>query len=70
VDQLQVLRDEFDIDHATGGILQIPDVALALFLSDGAAHFQNVVGNNAGLSLARQNIADNGLDLGLKSGRC
>ena len=47
VNELQVLRDEIDIDHAAGGIFQIPDVILALLQRDRAAHLRHVAGDAA-----------------------
>jgi len=69
VDKLEILRDELDIDHSAGGVLQVPDIVLALFLSDSAAHFQHVAGDDAGLAPARQHVADHRLDLAAKLGR-
>ena len=36
--QLQILGDEFDVDQAACDELQVPDVAVALFLGDERAH--------------------------------
>ena len=44
VDELQILRDEVDIDHAARRIFEIPDVVLALFLRNGAAHVGDIGG--------------------------
>ena len=44
VHELQILRNEFEIDEAAGGKFQIPAVAVALFGRDGAAHFDHVAG--------------------------
>ena len=35
VHELQILRDEFDIDQPAGGVFEIPALAVALFLGDG-----------------------------------
>ena len=36
--QLQILGDEFDVDEAACSELQVPEVAVALFLGDERAH--------------------------------
>ena len=66
VNQLQILRDEIDIDHAAGGIFQIPDVVLALFQRDGAAHVRDIAGDAGGVARPRQHVANDALDSGAK----
>jgi hypothetical protein len=68
MNQLQVLRDKLNIDNAAGGILDIPDITLALFFGDGTAHFENIVGDNAGLTPARQHFANDGFNPFLERG--
>ena len=48
VNELEILRDEIDIDHAAGGMFQIPDVGLALLQRNRPAHFRDIVGDAAG----------------------
>ena len=62
VDQLQILRDEIDIDQAAGGVFQIPDVVLALLQRDGAAHVGDVAGDAGAVARPRQHAADDALD--------
>ena len=50
VNELQILRDEIDVDHAAGGIFQVPDVVLALLLRNGAAHLGHVAGDAGGIA--------------------
>ena len=45
VDQLQILRDEFEIDQAAGDVLQVPALAVALLGGDRAAHLDDVAGH-------------------------
>ena len=45
VHELQILRDEFDIDQPAGGVFEVPALAVALFLGDRAAHFDDVAGD-------------------------
>ena len=59
---MQILGDEFDIDQSARGILQIPDVILALFQRDGAAHLGDVVGDDVPVAWPGQHIADDLLD--------
>ena len=68
MNELQILRDELDIDHAAGGIFQIPDIVLAFFLRDRAAHLGDVAGDDRGIAWPRQHLADDRLDLGRNSG--
>ena len=44
MNELQILRDEVDVDQPAGGELEVPDVALALFLRDGPPHVGDVAG--------------------------
>ena len=45
MDELQVLRDEFEIDQAAGDVFQIPAVGVALLDRDRAAHLDHVAGD-------------------------
>ena len=64
VNELEILRDEIDIDHAAGGIFQVPDIVLALLQRDGAAHVRDVAGDAGGVARPRQHVADDRLDPG------
>ena len=69
MDQLQVLRDELDIDQPARGVFQIPDVVLALLQRDRAAHLGDVVGDDPAVADAGQDTADDILDAGAERGR-
>ena len=59
VNELQILRDEFDIDQPAGGIFQIPAVGVALLVGDGAAHLDHVAGDHARRrAAAAEHVAD------------
>ena len=45
VHQLQILRDEFDIDQAAGRVFEVPALAVAFLLGDGPTHFHDVAGD-------------------------
>ena len=45
VHELQILRDEFDVDQPAGGIFEVPALAVALLLGDRAAHLDHVAGD-------------------------
>ena len=63
VNELQILRDEIDVDEAARGMFQIPDIGLAFFLRDRAAHVGDV--NRGARRIARpgQHGANDVLDL-------
>ena len=42
VHELQILRDELDIDERAGGIFEIPGIGVALFLGDRRAHLDDI----------------------------
>ena len=69
MDELQILRDEVDVGDAAGGVLQIPEIVLALFLRDGAAHVGDVMGGGGGIARPDQGVADDRLDPRPKRGR-
>jgi hypothetical protein len=62
VSQLQILRDEIDVDDAAGGMFQVPDVVLALLLRDGAAHIGDVTGDAGAVARPGQHAANDRLD--------
>jgi len=66
MNELQVLRQEFDIDDAARGIFQIPDVVLALLVGHRPTHFQNVVGDDVDVARTHQHARDQLLDLALE----
>ena len=45
VNKLEILRDEIDVDHAAGGIFQVPDVVFAFLQRNGTTHLADVVGD-------------------------
>jgi hypothetical protein len=47
VDELQILRDELDIDQASGDVFEIPPIAIASLRRDGVAHFKDIGGDHA-----------------------
>ncbi len=69
MNELQILRDEFDIDQTAGRVFQIPDIGVAFFLGDRAAHLDDVVGDRASIAFAAQHFADHGFDPGGESRR-
>ena len=58
VHELQILRDEFEIDETAGGKFQIPAVAVAFFGGDGAPHLDHVAGYRRGVAPAAERGAD------------
>src|SRR5437764_2708037 len=42
VNELEILRNEFDVDQTAGGILEVPAVPVALLARDRGAHFHDV----------------------------
>ena len=62
VHQLQILRDELDIDQSADSVFEVPALAVAFFLGDGAAHFHHVAGDLRDVARALQNFADDLLD--------
>ena len=68
VNQLEILRDEVDIDHAAGGIFQVPDVVLALLQRDGAAHVRDIAGDAGAVARPRQHGANDAFDRARNSG--
>ena len=49
--ELQILRDEFEVDQPARGIFEIPPVALALLLGDRLPHLDDIGGDSAGVAL-------------------
>ena len=58
--------DEIDIDDAARGIFQVPDVALALFQPDGAAHVGDIGGDAGGVTRPRQHGTNDIFDFAAK----
>jgi hypothetical protein len=58
-DQREILRDEFDIDHAAGNELQIPQARRRLFLFDQLAHLGDIVCHLVDLSRLREHFPNN-----------
>ena len=50
VDQLQVLRDELQVDQPARRVFEVPARAFALFGGDGAAHVGHVLGDHRGIA--------------------
>jgi hypothetical protein len=61
VHELQVLRNELDVDERAGRIFEIPAVGVALFLGDCRAHLDDVSRDNGRLALAAEHLAKNSL---------
>ena len=62
MNELQILRDELDIDQPAGGIFEVPAIAVALFLGDRRTHFDDVAGDQFGIARPAQNIANDAFD--------
>ena len=62
VDELKILRDEINIDHASSGIFQVPYIVLAFFQRDRAAHLRDIAGDKTSVARSHQDIANNSLD--------
>ena len=45
VDELQILRDELEIDQPAGGVFEVPALVLALLLRDRLPHLDDVAGD-------------------------
>ena len=69
VDELQVLRDEINVDEAASNIFQIPDIILALLERDRTAHVRHVHRDRRRITRARQDVADDFFYSGAKAGR-
>ena len=69
VDKLEILGDEIDIDHAAGGILQIPDVVLALFQCDRVPHVRGIPGDARCVAGPHQHVTNDFFDLAAKRRR-
>ena len=52
--ELQVLGDEFDVEESARGELQVPGVAVALFLGDQRAHGERFSSDDGAVTLAGQ----------------
>ena len=66
MNQLQILRDEIDVDDAARGIFQVPDVVLAFFQPDGAAHVGDIGGDAGGVTQPRQHVTNDIFDFAAK----
>ena len=62
--QLQILRNELDIDEPAGGMLEIPGISIALFRRNRAAHFHDVGRDRVGIAPAAEHLADRRFDRG------
>ena len=62
VNQLQILRDELDIDQPAGHVFEIPSLAVAFLGRDRLAHFDDVGGDHLGIAWPAQHRADQRLD--------
>ena len=58
VDELQILRDELDIDQSAGDIFEIPALAIAFLGRDRLAHFHDIAGDHLGVARPAQHGAD------------
>ena len=51
VHELQILRDELEIDQPAGGVFQVPALVVALLGRDRAAHLDDVARDRLGVAL-------------------
>ncbi|EAQ35672.1 hypothetical protein NB311A_12649 [Nitrobacter sp. Nb-311A] len=68
MNELKILRDEINIDHASSGILQVPNIVLAFFQRNRAAHLRDIVGDKAGIARSHQDVTNDSLDPRTKIG--
>src|SRR5215467_1072967 len=59
MNELQILRNEFDIDQPAGHIFEIPAITISLFLGYGGAHLYDITCRQIGVAVAPQDILDN-----------
>ena len=57
MNELQILRDELDVDQAAGDVFEIPAIALALLARDRLAHLDHVGGRPPAASRGRHSTA-------------
>ena len=62
VAQLQILGDEFHVEHAATAILDVPELVAGKLLGDAAAHVQHLGGELGGLARAREDLAQHRAD--------
>ena len=60
--ELQILRDEFEVDQPAGDVFQVPALLVALLGRDRGAHLHDVAGDRLGVARAAQHVADHLLD--------
>ena len=63
--ELQILRDELDVDQPAGDIFEVPALALALLGRDRLAHLDDVAGDHRGV--ARRGTARRGSTLSTRA---
>ena len=62
MNELEILRDELQIDQPAGGIFEVPARVLALLLGDRLPHLDDVRRDRRGIALAAEHGADHLLD--------
>ena len=65
--ELQILRDELDVDQAAGCVFEVPRIGVAFLLGNGAAHFDDVGGDGTRVALAAEDFVDHRVDAGGES---
>ena len=61
VNELQILRDELDIDQPTSCIFEVPAFTVPFLLGNGRAHFHHVTGRQFCVSRPPQDALDDAL---------
>ena len=64
VNELEILRDELQIDQPAGGIFEVPARVLALLLGDRLPHLDHIRRHRRRIALAAEHGADHLLDAG------
>ncbi len=62
MNELQILRNELDIDQPASHVFEVPPIAVAFLLGNGRPHFDYVAGDQFGVAWPAQNVANNVLD--------
>src|SRR6476659_8799322 len=62
VHELQILRDELEIDQPTRDVFQVPAFALALFGRDCSPHLHHIARDGFQIARPAENVADDPLD--------
>ena len=64
--ELQILRDELDIDQSTGNIFEVPGIGIAFFFGNSTAHVNDIARGGRDISFSAQDIANNRFNSGRK----